>query len=235
MLNVDLNKLNNLEKELYDLTREYAKANDKIRILDVAEYCNVSTSKISKFVKKLGFANFKQYCDFLNDHAVPSTSSNELKRLQSFLKDFDDKLVSELVSSIEKHPKVILFGYGPSLLCAQYFEYRLRTCTNKVIMATSDLLSISSIVDEQTLIIILTVTGTFKSFKNIYDMAKEKGSEVIIMVEEYKKELLDQCDRIFWLSKEAQSDTLEPYEKTRTIFFIFFEEVVMRLQDLKRS
>jgi len=235
VLNVDLNKLNPLEKELYTLIRQYADDHDKMRITDVAEYCDVSPSKISKFVKKIGFANFKQYSDFLKDFTTPATSSSEMKRLVGFMKDFDDSLVDELVEAIKKYPKIILFGYGPSLLCAQYFEYRLRTCTNKIIVATSDELSISSIIDSQTLIIIMTVTGTFSSFENIYAKAKQKDSEVIMVVEEYNKSLLSQCDRIFWLAKERQSDILKPYEKTRTIFFIFFEEVVLRLQEITRA
>lgn len=234
VLNIDLNKLNPLEKELYTLIRDYANENDKMRITDVAAYCDVSPSKISKFVKKMGFANFKQYRDFLNNDTLPSTSSNELRRLLGFVKDFDDSLVQEMVTTIEKYSKIILFGYGPSLLCAQYFEYRLRTCTNKTIVATSDELSISSIIDDQTLIIILTVTGTFSSFETIYAKAQHKKSEVVMVVEEYNKSLLSQCDRIFWLSKEKQPDLLKPYEKTRTVFFIFFEEVVLRLQTLTR-
>jgi DNA-binding MurR/RpiR family transcriptional regulator len=235
VLNVDLNKLNPLEKELYTLIRQYAKEHEKIRITDVAEYCDVSPSKISKFVKKMGFSNFKQYSSFLSDNtSTTTTSSNELKRLLSFVKDFDDALVHELVDAIKKYPKVILFGYGPSLLCAQYFEYRLRTCTNKIIVATSDELSVSSIIDDQTLIIIMTVTGTFSSFETIYANAKQKGSEVVMVVEEYNKALLKQCDHIFWLAQEKQSDVLKPYEKTRTVFFIFFEEVVLRLQESSR-
>lgn len=50
-----------------------------------------------------------------------------------------------------------------------------------------------------------------------------------MIVEEYNTELFGQCDRIFWLCKYPQPATLQPYEKSRTVFFIFFEEIIQRL------
>lgn len=43
---------------------------------------------------------------------------------------------------IESHNIIILFGYGPSFLCAQYFEYRLRIFSNKIIVALSGEISV---------------------------------------------------------------------------------------------
>lgn len=234
MINIDIKNLNELEKEIFDKIKEYSKENPKMKIIDAASYCDCSTSKISKFVRKLGFENFKQYTSFLYGNTPTKSSSNELTRLKEFIEEFDEQLVLDVISLIEDHSKIILFGYGPSLLCAQYFEYRLRTCTNKIVMATSDELSIASVIDDDTLILILTVTGTFSSFETIYDKAKLKGSEVAIIVEEYNLNLFTQCDRFFWLAKTSQPEELKPYEKSRTIFFIFLEEVVSKLQYLSK-
>lgn len=230
MINVNLNALNPLEQQIHSKLYDYSRQHSNIRISEAAELCNCSISKISKFVKKLGFENYKQYLDFLYAREIScKETTDELTRISKFITDFDEEKVNELISLIESHDKIILFGYGPSLICAQYFEYRLRTITNKVIFAVSDEISISSISDESTLLILLTVTGKFQTFESIYNVAKSKSCQVAMVVEEYNTDLFKQCDHIFWLSKYNQPDDLLPYEKSRTVFFIFLEEVMQKL------
>lgn len=235
MIKIDSNNLNPLEHQIYETLMEYSKNNPKFRITQAAEICGCSVSKISKFVKKLGFSNFKQYLEFLYGGEVPeSQESDELGRIKKFIDDFDTDLTDKFLELINAHNKIVFFGYGPSLLCAQYFEYRLRTCSNKLVMAVSDEISVTSMVDENTLLIILTVTGTFQSFEKVYHDAKSKGCDVAMVVEEYNTSLFDQCDKIFWLSKNPQPSYLKPYEKSRTIFFIFLEEIIQRIQNNAR-
>lgn len=231
MININTDNLNPLEKKIYDTLMDYSKSNSKFRINTAAEICQCSVSKISKFVKKLGFINFKQYLDFLYGEKLPiAKNSGELQRLMSFIDTFDYSLKDDFLKLIESYDKIILFGYGPSQLCGQYFEYRLRTCSNKTVMALSDEISVTSMVDKNTLLIILTVTGSFHSFEQIYKTATAKGCQVAIVAEEYNTALFDQCDKIFLLSKLPQPSHLYAYEKSRTIFFIFLEEIILQLQ-----
>lgn len=229
MINIDYNNLNPLEKQIYGTLFDYAKTVPTIRITKAAEVCQCSVSKISKFVKKLGFNNYKQYLDFLYGKEIPETKhSNELQRIRQFIDEFDVAMIDEFLELIDQHDRIVLFGYGPSLICAHYFEYRLRTCSSKMIIAASDKISVASMVDNTTLLVIFTVTGTY-SFENIYHASKDKGCEVAMVVEEYNTTLFNQCDKIFWLSKYPQPSYLKPYEKSRTIFFIFMEEIIQRL------
>ncbi len=231
MINVDLRNLNALENQIYETLMEYSKNNPRFRITHAAKLCDCSVSKISKFVKKLGFSNFKQYLDFLYGGDIPlKESSGELDRIRNFIDSFDASTRDEFLDLIRSHDKIVFFGYGPSLLCAQYFEYRLRTCSNKMVTAVSDQISVTSMVDENTLLVILTVTGNYQSFEKVYHNAKSKGCDVAMVVEEYNTSLFDQCDKIFWLSKESQPSYLQAYEKSRTVFFIFLEEVIQQLQ-----
>jgi DNA-binding MurR/RpiR family transcriptional regulator len=151
-----------------------------------------------------------------------------LERVQKFIEKFDFEMVDELLSLIDSHEKVVLFGYGPSLLCAQYFEYRFRNCSDKTTMAFSDEVALQNMVDKTTLLLLITETGRFHSFKDVYAAAKKKGGTVVIIVEEYNTELFNQCDKIFWLSPDPQPSHLKPYEKSRTLFFIFLEEIVQK-------
>ncbi len=226
-MNIDENHLNPLELQIHQKLSEYAQSNEVVRIGQAAELCGCSVSKISKFVQKLGFDGYKQYMQFLQGREMPQEKhSSELSRVRQYIDSFDDSMVTELLELMESHNNIILFGYGPSFLCAQYFEYRLRIFSNKIIVALSDEISVASIADENTLLIIMTVTGTFQSFQNVCAESKKKGCDVVIVAEEYNTNLFGQCDRIFWLSKFPQSGNLLPYEKTRTVFFLFFEELI---------
>lgn len=236
MISIDIKNLNPLEKQINDTLASYSKSNPRFRINLAAELCNCSVSKISKFVKKIGFANFKQYLDFLYGIKLETqTFTHELSRIKKYIEEFDDTLIEEFIDLIQSHDKIVFFGYGPSLLCAQYFEYRLRTCSNKMVMAVSDEISVSSMVDDKSLLIILTVTGRFHSFERVYNDAQKRGCDVAIVVEEYNRTLFDQCDKIFWLSQNQQPDYLKAHEKSRTIFFIFLEEVIQKIQSNNRN
>jgi len=229
MINVDLNVLNPLEKQIHETLILESRTREKMRINEAADLCGCSVSKISKFVKRLGFANYKQYLDFLYGRDLGKKEpSDELLRVRQFIETFDAGMVDELLSLIDSHEKIVLFGYGPSLLCAEYFEYRFRNCSDKTTMAFSDEVALAKMVDKSTLLILITETGRFHSFQDVYTSAKSKGGTVVIVVEEYNTELFNQCDKIFWLSPNPQPARLKPYEKSRTLFFIFLEEIVQK-------
>ena len=233
MISIDVSSLNPLEKRIHEQLMQFSENRETMRIHEAAELCQCSVSKISKFVKKLGFKNYKQYLDFLYGREIERCEqSGELKRVRTFIDAFDPALVEELLALIDTHQKVILFGYGPSMLCAQYFEYRFRNCSDKMVLAISDEVAIDNMVDDATLLLILTETGRFHSFQPVYSSCSKNGGTVAIIAEEYNTELFNQCDRIFWLSPDPQPSQLKPYEKSRTLFFIFLEEIIQKL--LKR-
>jgi DNA-binding MurR/RpiR family transcriptional regulator len=230
MINVDLNNLNPLEKKIYNTLSENVLTIPDIKITQAAELCFCSVSKISKVVKKLGFKNYKQFMNFLYGKDISvSFVSNELNRIKQFIDDFDPKIIDEFIKLIHQHERIILFGYGPSYIVTQYFEYKLHTLTSKFSIALQDPLAVKNMADEKSLLIVFTATGTFKSFEDIFKSAKDKGSTVVVVSEEYNPSLVHVCDNLFWLSKYNQPSELQPHEKSRTIFFIFIEEIINKL------
>lgn len=236
MIAVDLTTLNPLEKRIHEQMIRHSKIMPAIRINQAAGFCQCSVSKISKFVKKIGFSSYRQYLDFLYGKDIgPVRGSGELTRIRSFIDAFDTAMVDEVLALIDAHDKIALFGYGPSLLCARYFEYRLQNCSDKTTVAASDELTLNNMVDRSTLLIIITETGRFLPFREIYDSTRLRGGTVAIIAEEYNTGLLDQCDKVFWLCPEPQPAHLKPYEKSRTLLFIFLEEIIQRLLQRKKG
>jgi DNA-binding MurR/RpiR family transcriptional regulator len=230
MIRIDFTSLNTLEKQIHQTLQKASESVSTLRITEAATLCDCSVSKISKFSKKIGFTNFKQYVEFLYDkEPISRSDSPELERIQEFINQFDNTVVDEMIRLINKHERIILFGYGPSLLLAQYLEYRLRTVCPKVIMAVVDDLSVASMTDSSTLLLIFTVTGLYRNFRDIYRVASNKGAEVVIIAQNYNLELTNQCDNIFYLMNHPNPKELAPYEQSRTIFFIFMEEVIQQI------
>jgi len=236
MFRIDATKLNPLERTVLDNLSQYAKTNSPPKIVEAAGICSCSVSQVSKAVKKAGFGGYKQYIRYLYFGEYPKEESlAELERLRRVIDDFDVALVDEMVDLIGRHEKIILFGYGPSFICAQYFEYKLRFCTHDFIATPPDENSVRTMVDEKSLLIILTTTGQFRSFTEVSRHAKSLGADVVVVSEEFNSALMDDCDRYFVLSHHNQPDSLLPHEKTRTVFFIFLEQVVHQILALRKQ
>jgi DNA-binding MurR/RpiR family transcriptional regulator len=229
MLSIDTSRLNALERSIYERLEKMAKETD-LTITRAAEFCGCSASKISKLAHRLGFSGYKQYIRYISGkEIVRPDASPELQRISGFLEKFDETLSNQVIDAINRHDRIVLFGYGPSLYCLQYFEYKLRFATNKTIVATDDELIVRSLIDQKSLLLIFSVTGNFKSFTNIYGAAKKKHNEVILIMEEYRLSLLEDYDRVLFLTDSRQSDNLKPYEKSRTVFFVFIEEIMRKI------
>lgn len=233
---LDINRLNTLEREIYETLTQYAQTNGTLKITEAAELCDCSTSKISKFVKKLGFENFKQFMSFTQGELpVQKKRSNELERIRNFTEHFDMNMVDAFISALAGHERIIILGYGPSYICAQYLEYKLRIHSHKNIVAVPDLISAQNQIDEDTLLVIFSTTGRFTSFSQICEETRQKGGDILLLVEEYYPELLNKYENIFFLTDSTQPVELKPHEKSRTLFFIFIEEVIFKIMELNRE
>jgi len=211
-----------------------------LRIKEAAALCGCSESKISKFTRKLGFTGYKHYAAFLAgsdqpQQQPPPKNPGELARLRSYLDGFDTAVASDLAKLIGAHKQVVLLGTGPSFQCAQYFEYRLRTCTDSVAIAAQDDFLAVSLTGPGTLLLVFSVTGHFRSYEQICAEAKRKGGDALLVLEQYDPALMQTYDKVICLGAPPQAADLEPFEKTRTAFFILMEEVIHALRQQRRA
>ncbi|MED1203959.1 MurR/RpiR family transcriptional regulator [Heyndrickxia acidicola] len=238
MININVNKLNPLEFSVHHKLSKMIKINDKIKILEAADECDVSPSKVSKLVRKLGFENFKQYKQFFSGQEImPETQDNstELERLKSFIESFDYELVDQFLTIFKKFSRIVLFGLGPSFICVEYLAYKLALISEKNIFAAQSEMYAQHLVNEDTLLIIFSVTGKFTSFENLLHDVKSRGAETLLILEEYNNSLNGEIDNIFYLTNSTQNENLLPFEKTRTVFFIFIEEIIAKLMSERHT
>lgn len=230
MLSIDETRLNKTERTALKALSAHAMDHPSPTIVEAATICGCSASLISKAVKKAGFPGYKQYLRFLYHQDVPTSRTlDEIERLKRVLAEFKPELAEELAGLITGHRKIILFGYGPSMLCAQYVEYKLRFRTRAFVATAPDEQSVLNMVDTGTLLIIITATGAFRSFEALSRRTRDRGADVVVVSEELNPRLSELGGRYICLSNHKQPDELLPHEKTRTVFFIFFEQVIRRI------
>lgn len=224
--------LNSLENEIHTVLYSEINSNPTLKIVDAAVIAAVSPSKISKFCQKLGFNNYKQYKEYILTGSVTS-SSPELERISMYIKKFDSRKAMKLARLITKYDRIILHGIGPSLIAVEYLAYRLRIHTTKDIITTSDDFFINTNINTNTLVVIYSVTGTFRSFNSILTTCSAKNTEYIVVCEENtnQKEFLNR--NILYLTDTKQDLHPLAYEKTRTLWFIYIEEVISRLIEIQ--
>lgn len=232
MINVNTNKLNEVELLVHNKLSKIIPNNANIKILEAANYCEVSPSKVSKLVRKLGFETFKQYKQFFSGQQIPienKKNSSELDRLKNFIENFDSVLIDNFLDLFIKYDRIVLFGLGPSFIAIEYFAYKLTLVSGKNIFVAQNESYAQHLVDEETLLIVFSVTGKFTSYENLINGVKSRGANILMILEEYNTSLALEIDNIFYLTNSTQDENLLPFEKTRTTFFIFIEEIIARL------
>lgn len=232
MLSCNFSQLTITEKNIMEVLLDEISKRD-FSINQAAELCQCSPSLISKAIKKAGFKGFKNFKHVnKSDYIKESSESNEIKRIKSFLNEFDFTKIDPIINYITSAQQIVLFGYGPSFIVAEYFEYKLRLCKKSYVITAKDEQSAKSILHDKSLLIIFSTTGQFKSFKELTDFAHENNAKTLIFSEEYNSDLLENSDFYLSLTDYQQCSSLKPHEKTRTTFFILIEELIRKISTL---
>ncbi|MFC0228379.1 MurR/RpiR family transcriptional regulator [Serratia aquatilis] len=229
MIKVDYTSLNVLERKLLDSTKECIQHNSTVSITELSTQLDVSTSKISKFVRKMGFESFKQYKKFLisgQTESPPIKPSDELQRISEYIANFDDNLAHDFWLKIKDCNKLIIYGLGPSFICADYFAYRLRIFSDVFTLATNEITTVRNADNKDTKLLVLSTTGLFQSFDD--ELSGLNYKEIIFLFEEFRYFPKLQKNTLFYLTNSSGNSTLKPYEKSRTLFFIFLEEIIQK-------
>ncbi|MBV7391287.1 MULTISPECIES: MurR/RpiR family transcriptional regulator [Enterococcus] len=236
-MHVHIDRLNSLELKIHQNLLAASKEHSSLTITEAAEIAGVSPSKISKFVKKLGFSGYKEYARFLSGKELVKQKkmNNEFTRIQDFMENFEEDNAEYIAELIDTYDKIILFGYGPTHIALEYFEYKLNYTVDKnIILATQESL-IPSLISDKTLLLIFSVAGKFAQFDYLFQEAAKKKAKVLLILEELNTEINLENHETIYLTKSHQSESLNSHEKTRTVFFLVIEEIIQKLNQNKKS
>lgn len=229
MVNINLNKLNELELKIHSTIKQ-ALSDESLSINEAAELCGCSISKISKFVKKLGFPNYKQYIQYMlgREIAEPQPQA-EFDRIRMFMEQFDSGIVDYFIDLFDRFSRIVLLGYGSTFYALLYWEYKLRVINNKNVFAVQDNQTAQNMLDANTLLLCFSVSGKFMSFEDVYSTAMERNAYVAVVLEEYNPDILGKYSNIVSLTRTTQPYPWKFYEKSRILFFILIEEIMNKI------
>lgn len=162
----------------------------------VAEKCNVSKSTLSKFVKHLGFENYKEFRDsarkekkksiyhkyehklgsdqYIEAHGIESFLEVLSNDIRHFLSGIDKHQIQDLAAAIYRYQKVAAFGFVYSQTVAMDLMYRLASEGKYIKTNICDVKQEQYIneAEEDTLIIVFSNSGQY-----IYENGMKSGDQ----------------------------------------------------------
>ncbi len=171
----------------------------------IADFLYVSEASLTRFAKKCGYKGFREFIYSLkiSTNASADNVNEIIQKVTSSYKHILDKnlhLINEtqmetLAFSISKSKRILIYGMGISGIVAQEFKLRLMRLGILVDAVTdAHLMKVSSaLVDENHLIIALSISGKTKELLNGIKIAKEHGAYVVLLTAAKGSELLNSC------------------------------------------
>ncbi|ADE19402.1 MurR/RpiR family transcriptional regulator [Mycoplasma crocodyli] len=198
------------EKQLIKYFDEYKGDTFTDTIVELAKNADVSTSTISRFVKKISFDTYKDFSKYFNGRMKEFKISKQNEHLSltdqtgKILDNYTQKLndsinsdnldkVTEIAKLILNSNRIILFGSGSKSSVATGMSAELSNVGLTVNLVTNfnNLLSIVANAKSGDVVIVYTNKSNSLEFKFISDFAKNKDIKVIIVTsapaEQFKK------------------------------------------------
>jgi DNA-binding MurR/RpiR family transcriptional regulator len=186
----------------------------------IASTLYVSEASISRFAQKCGFHGFREFSfHFKNasgksrerdldalSQKVATAYQSLLDKTLSLINEEQLKRVSQMIAT-SKH--VYIYGIGSSGIAAQEFELRLMRIGIFISAVTdSHLLRINSaLVDQDCLVIGMSLSGTTKEITSSLKMAKNHQASVVLITASKNQALLDCCDELMRVASTKNLNT----------------------------
>ncbi|MDF2152848.1 MurR/RpiR family transcriptional regulator [Vibrio sp. CAU 1672] len=196
-------KFTNTDQKIADY---FLALNPTKNIEELAAEIGVSTASITRFCKKIGLNNFKEFL-YLYQNQLDSENPEfyETRTLQNeyfeMLQQFDQCLKPEDIDVfcelINKHKVIYVFGLGYSAFAAHDLKFRLTRLGKFVeIVHDSDSMDmISSIIGEGELVLLLSLKGNNSRMIQSAQKMKAKGVQLLCVTANERSRLLDYADR----------------------------------------
>ena len=122
-------ELTHTEIEISDKIKNNIEEASNMSIVELDKFTGVSTSKITKYCKRLGFTGFKEFShqiklDLNSESNYNSAFEFQKERLLKFLDSYNEESFQQVTDMILKSDKIYVYGLGPSLNVANSFTPR---------------------------------------------------------------------------------------------------------------
>lgn len=184
--NEEIQSMNNLELEVYKYVIENMNEIPKMKIRDLADKVHVSTSTVLRFCQKVHCDGYSELRLKIKMHLnIPKASpiSESLGTLESFLKLFTSdeyqKKLDDAVELISRYSNIMFFGSGSSGTMGKYGARYFSNLGSYAISIDDPYYPTPTGTIKNTVLVVLSVSGTTKEPIEQLEFFKGEGAPVI--------------------------------------------------------
>lgn len=212
----------NVEKTIADFfinNKDTQKLSSKM----ISEKLFVSEASLSRFAKKCGYKGFREFM-FEYGKNISKYNNEEISNLvintyqdllDSCHKMIDQEQMKKIANIMKTSKRICVFGMGSSGIAAEEVHLRfMRLGLNiEAVYDSHRIKMLSSIANEDTLIIAISLSGTTKEILQGITIAKANGSKIIMITSNRSFHISSFCDEIILIPtiKELEAgDCISP-------------------------
>ncbi|MBP2624223.1 MurR/RpiR family transcriptional regulator [Streptococcus oricebi] len=229
--------LTHLEKKIASYFLSGDLGDDDLSAKAVAERLYVSVPSLTRFAKKCGFKGYRQFIYEFQESS--QTNKNVSRNLtKNVLSDYGE-LLSKTFSLIDEEQflrvgqmlntaqRVYIYGQGSSGLVAQEMEFRFMRL-GMVCKAITDAHMIrmnAVMVNQDCLVIGISMSGQTKIIVNAISNAKKAGARTVLITSNNSENLREQCDELVLVAMKkllAQGNNISPQFPVLVVIDIFY-------------
>lgn len=217
----------------------YLTANEAhVIYLSLTELCEASgaaEATVLRFFRKLGFKGFQDFkYSFAQELAAGATvaehdtyldkiRTNMVRAVEDSAGIVDEKELQRTIDVLKQKQNIVIFGVGSSGIAGLDMQSRLMRIGRQATAVTDPHFQVmlSSSLDEDSVVIAISISGGTKDIVDSVKIAKEKGATIIVLTNYLKSPLSQYADHILLgAAKENPLDSGSLVSKIAQLFLI---------------
>ncbi|WP_343752166.1 MurR/RpiR family transcriptional regulator [Lentibacillus halophilus] len=223
------------EKKIHDYIESHREQVLYHSLTELSEASGVAEATVLRFFRKLGFKGFQDFkfqtAQEMGDPDEPSDDEaytekikkNMVQAIENSHDIIDMASLNHCIDLIDQSDDVVLFAVGSSGIAASDMQNRLMRIGKHVHAVIDPHFQVmrASSMDEHTLVIAISLTGSTKDIIDSVDIAKSRGATVIAITNYIKSPLTQYADHVLLSSaKESPLDSGSLVAKVSQLFII---------------
>lgn len=232
-----IKQLNDLEYEIYVYLISHQEEVVNTKLKDIAAKLHVSPSMITRVCKKLGYDGFTQfnvelrYNQNLESNAYELNTEYILDYFKRFNNEESQLALKNVANIMVKSHEVIFFGIGLSGAMAKYGAYLFNRRGLKTYFV-DDFSHRFNVYDQNTCLVVLTVSGETAEINNQIIFVKETGAKVITITNSANTTAAKLADESICYYVPSYKDRYFYSSATQVPVVYIFECLVQELEKL---
>jgi DNA-binding MurR/RpiR family transcriptional regulator len=221
--------------KIYEYIRDNTESVLYHSLTEMSELCEVAEATVLRFFRKLGFKGFQDF-KFVLAQEVSQSVQHEAE--ETYVEKVRNNIIDgingsfEMVSldhlrnaidAIDASKDVVIFGIGSSGIAGLDMQNRLMRIGKQTSVITDPHFQImrATTMDEGTVVIAISLTGSTKDIVDAVEVAKSNGAQVIALTNYAKSPLTKFADLILLSSaKESPLDSGSLVSKISQLYLI---------------